>query len=561
MTSSFARPYMIMGFFVFGFVMVVMRLFYWQIIKSDELSQKAAAQHFIEFDLPATRGEILDGKESAFVLNQPAYLIYAEPRVIKNIPQFVGKVAPLLGLDPVQLTADLSSPNRVWVPLAHQVEMKKTAELKALGELGLGFEKEPKRFYPEASSAAHLLGFVGSDVNGQDHGYFGLEGFYDRQLSGVSGSIRLEKDAHGAPILIGEDERIPPQDGRTLILSVEKPVQQIVERRLAEGIRKYGAKAGTVVVMEPSTGSILASASYPSYDQRAYEQYDKVLYTNPAVASTYEPGSTFKTLIMAAALNEKLITPQTIMDETGPVVVGPNSIRTWNNEYHGKITMTQVLEYSSNVGMVDIARRLGKDKMLSYIRKFGFGKPTNIDLEEEASPELRPDNQWQEIDELTASFGQGIAVTPMQMVRAVAALANGGKLMEPHMVQRIKDAKGKIINIKPKMVTQVISPSAASIITEMMIQAVDNGEAKWAKPKGYRIAGKTGTAQIPIAGHYDATKTIASFVGFAPADQPAFVMLVTLTEPTSSPWGSETAAPLFFAIARELFTYWGISPQ
>ena len=561
MTSSFARPYMILGFFVFGFAVVVIRLFYWQIIKSDELSQKAAAQHFVEFDLPATRGEILDGKESAFVLNQPAYLIYAEPRVIKNIPQFVGKVAPLLSLDPAQLTADLSSPNRVWVPLAHQVEMKKTAELKALGELGLGFEKEPKRFYPEASSAAHLLGFVGSDVNGQDHGYFGLEGFYDRQLSGVSGSIRLEKDAHGAPILIGEDERIPPQDGRTLILSVEKPVQQIVERKLAEGIRKYGAKAGTVVVLDPSTGAVLASASYPSYDQRAYGEYDKVLYTNPAVASTYEPGSTFKTLIMAAALNEKLITPQTIMDETGPVVVGPNSIRTWNNEYHGKITMTQVLEYSSNVGMVDVARRLGKDKMLSYIRKFGFGKPTNIDLEEEASPELRPDKQWQEIDELTASFGQGIAVTPIQMVRAVAALANGGKLMEPHMVQKIKDAKGKTINIKPKMVAQVISPSAASIITEMMIQAVDNGEAKWAKPKGYRIAGKTGTAQIPVAGHYDATKTIASFVGFAPADHPSFVMLVTLTEPTSSPWGSETAAPLFFAIARDLFTYWGISPQ
>ena len=561
MTSSFTRPFTIMGFFVFGFAVVVIRLFYWQIIKSDDLSQQAAAQHFVEFDLPATRGEILDGKESAFVLNQPAYLIYAEPRVIKNIPQFVSKVAPLLSLDSAQLTADLSSPNRVWVPLAHQVEMKKTAELKALGELGLGFEKEPKRFYPEASSAAHLLGFVGSDVNGQDHGYFGLEGFYDRQLSGVSGSIRLEKDAHGSPILIGEDERIPPQDGRTLVLSIEKPVQQIVERKLAEGIQKYGAKAGTVVVLDPSSGAVLASASYPSYDQRSYGEHDKVLYTNPAVASTYEPGSTFKTLVMAAALNEKLITPQTIMDETGPVVVGPNSIRTWNNEYHGKITMTQVLEYSSNVGMVDVARRLGKDKMLAYIRKFGFGKPTNIDLEEEASPELRPDNQWQEIDELTASFGQGIAVTPMQMVRAVAALANGGKLMEPHVVQKIIDAKGKTINIKPKMVSQVISPSAASIITEMMIQAVDNGEAKWAKPKGYRIAGKTGTAQIPVAGHYDATKTIASFVGFAPADHPTFVMLVTLSEPTSSPWGSETAAPLFFTIARDLFTYWGISPQ
>ncbi len=560
-SSSFGRASMVFGFFIFCFVVIIIRLFYWQVIKSDSLRQKAAAQHFVEFTLPATRGGIVDGKENPLVMNQPAYLIYAEPRTIKNIPTFVSQVTPLLGLDPIQLTADLSTPNRVWVPLAHQVETKKTAELKALNLSGLGFEKEPKRFYPEASSAAHLLGFVGSDVNGQDHGYFGLEGFYDRQLAGTSGSIRLEKDAHGAPILIGEDERIPPQDGRTLVLSVEKPVQQIVERRLAEGIKKYGAKAGTIVVLDPATGGVLATASYPTYDQRAYGEYDKVLYTNPAVASTYEPGSTFKTLIMAAALNEKLVTPQTIMNESGPVVVGPNSIRTWNNEYHGDITMTQVLEYSSNVGMVDVARRLGKDKMLDYIRKFGFGKPTNIDLEEEASPELRPDKQWQEIDELTASFGQGIAVTPMQMVRAVAALANGGKIMEPHVVSKIKDEKGKTIQIKPKMITQVISPQSASIITEMMVAAVDNGEAKWAKPKGYRIAGKTGTAQIPVAGHYDATKTIASFVGFAPADHPTFVMLVTLTEPTSSPWGSETAAPLFFTIARDLFTYWGISPQ
>lgn len=249
------------------------------------------------------------------------------------------------------------------------------------------------------------------------------------------------------------------------------------------------------------------------------------------------------------------------MDESGPVQIGPYVIRTWNNEYNGKISMTEVLEHSSNVGMVFVAQQLGREKLLAAIRKFGFGKLTNIDLEDEASPELRPDKEWAVVDEYTASFGQGIAVTPIQMVRALAALANGGKMMEPHVVKEIKDAKGKVTTVQPKVVSQVISPETARIVTEMMVAAVDNGEAKWAKPKGYRVAGKTGTAQIPVAGHYDATKTIASFVGFAPADKPRFVMLVTLREPSSSPWGSETAAPLFFTIARDLFTYWGIPPQ
>lgn len=263
------------------------------------------------------------------------------------------------------------------------------------------------------------------------------------------------------------------------------------------------------------------------------------------VAGSYEPGSTFKSLVMAAAIHDKLITPQTMMDESGPVESGPYFIRTWNNEYHGSISMTQVLEYSSNVGMVFVAKKLGHDRLLSAIKRFGFGKPTNIDLEDESSPTLRDDNAWAEVDELTASFGQGIAVTPIQMVTAVAALANGGKLMQPHVVKEIREGSGRVIPVKPKVVRQVISPEAARITAEMMVEAVDKGEAKWAKPVGYRIAGKTGTAQIPVAGHYDETKTIASFVGFAPVDDPKFVMLVTLREPQSSQWGSETAAPLF----------------
>lgn len=560
MTSPF-RVSVLFGLVVVGFCLLILRLFYWQILSADRMQKAAASQHFIEFTVPAVRGAIRDHDGNPIVINQPAFLAYAESRSIKDIRDFATKVGTALSLDIPTLVTELSDPNRVWVPLAHKIELPKMTELKNLGLAGLGFEKEPKRYYPEASTAAQLLGFVGSDANGVDRGYFGLEGYYDQQLRGTDGIIRLEKDAHGVPLLIGEEERLPSEDGRTLILWLDKVIQQIVERRLSEGIQKYGAKQGSVVILDPKTGGVLAMASYPSYDPRTYADHDKSFFTNPVVGSTYEPGSTFKTLVMATAIDRKLVTPDTMMDESGPVAVGPNFIRTWNNQYHGKITMTQVLEYSSNVGMVFIANKLGREPLIAAIKNYGFGKPTNIDLEDETSPELRPDSDWGEIDLDTASFGQGIAVTPIQMVRAVAALANGGKMMEPHMVKEIQDQNDKTIPVDPKVTAQVVSPETARIVTEMMVQAVDKGEAQFAKPKGYRIAGKTGTAQIPVAGHYDATKTIASFVGYAPADDPKFVMLVTLREPSSSQWGSETAAPLFFTIARDLFTYWGISPR
>lgn len=555
------RASLLFAFLIAAFAAIILRLFYWQVIAADRLQKEAASQHFVELSVPAVRGSISDRGGNPIVINQPAFLVYAESRNIKNIGEFVDKVSQTLSLDPATLRTNLSDPNRVWLPLSHKVELSKVNELKNLNLAGLGFEKEPKRFYPEASTSAQLLGFVGSDVNGVDRGYFGLEGYYDRQLRGTDGIIRLEKDARGRPILIGEEERLPPQDGRSLILWADKAVQQIVENRLVLGIEKYGAKQGSVVVMDPKTGGILAMASYPGYDPRDYASYDRSLYTNPVVAGTYEPGSTFKTLIMAEGVERGVVTPDTVMDESGPVQVGPNFIRTWNNEYHGKITMTQVLEYSSNVGMVYIANKLGRDNMLAAIKKFGVGQPTNIDLEDEASPDLRPDKDWHEIDVDTASFGQGIAVTPIQMVRAVGALANGGVMMEPHVVKAIEDDQGNVTQVRPVEKRRVVSARTASLITEMMVAAVDKGEAKFAKPAGYRIAGKTGTAQIPVAGHYDATKTIASFVGYAPADKPRFVMLVTLREPSTSQWGSETAAPLFFAIARDLFTYWGIPPQ
>lgn len=540
------------------FAFIAVRLFYWQILAGDRLRAEANAQYNLSLTIPAIRGTIADSGGSPIAMNQQASLVYAEPKNIEDPNIFTKLVAPILREEEASVSSMLLIPGRVWVPLAHKADSTVTDELKKLKLKGLGFQSEPKRFYPEASMAAQLLGFVGSDQNGLDQGYFGLEGFYDRLLRGRDGSIELQKDVQGSAILVGDAKRIEAEDGRSLTLYVDRTVQNIAERRLAEGIAKYGAKAGTVTIMDPVTGGILAMATYPSYDPRDFGTFDRELYKNPIVASTYEPGSTFKVLVMSGAINEKAVKAETKMDENGPVQVGEYAIRTWNNEYRGPITMTEVLQHSSNVGMVFVSQKMGEKNLLKYLHGFGIGQPTGIDLEEESSPDLRPDREWREIDLATASFGQGIAVTPIQMVRAVGAIANGGWLMEPHVVREIVDGNGKKVEVKPKKVREIISQATAIIVTEMMINAVDKGEAKWAKPVGYRVAGKTGTAQIPVAGHYDPTKTIASFVGFAPADKPKFVMLVTFTEPQSSPWGSETAAPAFFNIARDLFTYYSI---
>lgn len=555
------RIWVVFATLLFSFLCIILRLFYWQILTGEELRRAAAAQYYYEFTIPAQRGEIVTSDGSPLVMNAPSYLVFAQPNLIKDKLKFLDAVSRHLPINVSSLSASLLEEGRMWLPLKRKVDNEIVEKLKSEELDGLGFEKDPKRYYAEASMAAHLLGFVGFDQNGRDKGYFGLEGFYDRDLRGKDGHVQIEKDVRGAAILIGQAKRIEATDGRTLVLWLDRTIQHIAEKRLLEGIEKYGASEGTVTIMDPKTGGILAMASYPNYDPSVFGEFDSVYYKNPVVASSYEPGSTFKVLVMAEGIEHGGITPDMTIEETGPVRVGEYSIRTWDNKYHGTITMTEVLERSSNVGMVAVAKALGQEKMLTFFRAYGFGDSTGVDLEEESSPAIRPDSEWKEIDFATASFGQGIAVTPLQMVRAVSAIANNGWLMEPRIVKEIKEPGGKTVHVKSKKIRQVMSDTTSRLITEMMVAAVEYGEAKWAKPKGYRIAGKTGTAQIPVEGHYDEKKTIASFVGFAPADNPEFVMLVTLREPKSSPWGSETAAPLFFRIARDIFGYLGMPPS
>ena len=546
--------------FILAFGIIWVRLFYWQVVLHDKYKSIAESQHFNRLTIPAIRGEILAADGTSLVANQPAYLVFAEKKHITDIEKTARTLWPLLDETEASIAAQLTK-DSVWIPLKHHVAEDKVRAIKQLNYTAIGFEREDKRYYPESSMSAHLLGFVGKNQQGDEQGYFGIEGYYNKELAGINGYLRQEKDALGNPIVIGNSERIDPQNGRTLVLYLDKSVQFIAENQLKDGLKRYGAKAGNVIVMDPKTGGIIASTSYPSYDPGDFGQFHHDLYKNPIVADSFEPGSTFKALVMASAIDEGAVKATDTLEEKGPVHVSDYQIKTWNDAYHGTITMTEVLEYSSNVGMVKVSEKLGKDTLLKFLTNAGFGSPTGVDLEEESSPQLRPEKDWRAIDLATVSFGQGIAVTPLQMIRAIAAIANNGILMEPHAVKEIITSEEKMIPIPPKKVRQLFKPATAKIITEMMVSAVEHGEAKWAKPKEFRIAGKTGTAQIPVAGHYDDKKTIASFVGFAPADDPKFVMLVTLREPATSPWGSETAAPLFFRIAKELLIYYGVAPS
>lgn len=562
------RIFWIKFFFLTVFLALIARLFYWQVIKADYLQVQAEKQHFTDIKEGALRGNIFFNDGSVLASSNPSFSLFGQPKLIaKEQKVEVGySLAKILakeqtGIEDLakdfinKLSADL-----YWVSLQRNIPYDQKKEIENLNLAGIGFDQTSARFYPEGSSSAHLLGFVGADATGENRGYFGLEGYYDRELRGISGLSRYEKDALGSSILIGDFLTSKAKNGKDLVLNIDRSVQFIVESVLKNGLEKYGAKAASAVVMDPKTGGILALASYPNYDPQAYGDFPKEFYKNPAVADQYEPGSTFKVLVMSGAINEDLVKPDTICDIcSGPLSLGGFTIRTWNNKYYPNTSLKDVIVHSDNTGMVFTAKLLGLDKFYSYLENYGFGQPTDIDLEDESTPDLKPKNEWREIDLATASFGQGIAVTELQMIRAVGAIANGGNLMEPHIVKEIKD-ENTIFEIKPKIIRQVIKESTAQIIKEMMVAAVDEGEAKFAKPKGFKIAGKTGTAQIPVAGHYDANKTIASFVGFAPVDNPKFVMLVRYDQPSSSIFGSETAAPTFFEIAKQLFTYYNIAP-
>ncbi len=542
--------------FLILYLLIIVKLFFLQILSPFKVSQDL---YLRSQKLHPERGKIFDRNLTPLALNQNSYLVYLEPKKITDKLKLTRFLSDKLEMPEASLEAKIDE-TKDWIAIVSGIDENKKKEIAGLNISGIGFEQQMKRFYPEASLSAHLLGFVGKDKLGEDTGYFGVEGFYNQDLNGLPGLLESERDLNGHPIFIGVQNKVDPENGRDLVLTIDKTVQEIAKKRLLEGIEKYKAKQGCVIIADPNTMAILSLVCLPDYDVDKYYQFSEDYFKNPTVSDLYEPGSIFKPLIMAAAIEEKKIKPQDTYQEDGPVTIGEYKIKTWDDKYEGKISMTRILEKSSNVGMVYVGEKLGKDKIYQYLEKYGLGEPTGIDLQGENSSYIKPESNWYPIDFSTVTFGQGIAITPMQMLRAFASLINGGNLMKPYVVDKILSQKEEI-KIRPKLEKKVISDFTSEIIKKMLTSTVENAEAKWDRPQGYKIGGKTGTAQVPIQGHYDPSKTNASFIGFAPVDKPKFIALVIYKEPQTSPWGSETAAPTFFEIAKDLIVYYGISPS
>ena len=557
--------------FIILFLALTARLFYWQVIKGSTLADQARNQHSTSTVTTAPRGNILASDGTPWVARAPSWNLWVNPHLLNlSAPEVSGKLAPLLmdeEGDTDALTNEkerlriLLEKNSNWVSLKQKIDDNVKINIEALDIDGIGYDAAEASFYPESSSAAQLLGFVGKDNDGADIGYFGLEGYYNLPLSGKPGFVGGEKDAKGSPILLGGTTQISAISGVDLLTSIDKRVQIVVEDELAKGIEKYGAAGGSITIMDPKSGKILAMASLPSFDPADYGLYNDSLFKNPVISNTFEPGSILKVVVMAAGLDAGVVEPDTPCDIcSGPLKLDKYFIKTWNDKYTADISMTDVIVESDNIGMSFVGQKLGTDTLYDYFVKFGIGQKTGIDLQGEVAPKLREKGTWNVVDLATASFGQGVAVTGIEIVRAVSAIANGGYLVTPRVVTAVNgDGWEEKIEADPPV--RIIKQQAAKEITQMMVEAAERGEAKWVKIPGFKVAGKTGTAQIPVAGHYDATNTIHSFVGFAPAGNPKFVMLVTLNSPQSSPWAAETAAPLWFAIAKDLFPYFGIQPE
>lgn len=427
---------------------------------------------------------------------------------------------------------------------------------------GIVLEEDEIRTYPEGSLAAHLIGYLGFD-DAKKVGRYGVEGFFDSILRGDLGFLSGERDTSGRIIGVAANEFRPAQDGSNIVLTVDRVVQAFAEQELQRGVQRYRAERGSILVMNPKTGAIVAMATYPTFNPNAYFAVrDARVQTNPIVSDSFEPGSILKPIIMAGAMNDGLVEPDTTMVDNGPVHVSKYTINTFDGKHHGVQTMTQLLEQSNNVGMVWVAQKMGAEKMYDYLRRFGFGERTGVELDGETQTRLAEPHRWNVATVATTGFGQGIAVTPIQALNAINAIANDGIVMQPHIVDRITTADGQEKITVPQQVRRVTSRETAEKTSAMMVSVIENGVAGLARVPGYYLAGKTGTAQVADeTGKYSQDKKIITFAGFGPVPDPQFSILIKLDNPYGLSFASGTAAPMFHNLAEKLLTYYQVPPS
>jgi len=518
----------------------------------------------IRMDQPP-RGVIRDRDGHLLAGNDLRYAVDAAPASVQDREGAAGDLAAVLHKPASHLLDQLSSRDehgnyRQWIRIEQPVSQEVRDRVVDLGISGVTVKPLWKRTYPEDDMASHALGFATPMT-----GFYGVEGFYNEILQPEPVVWKGPLDPGSAPIpwqpITGEF----PRRGVDLELTLDRTVQGLVEAELARALETYQAEAGTIIVMEPETFGILGMASLPSYDPEDYARLadmNPALFEDPAVSQQYEPGSVFKIVTVAAALDARIVTPETTYQDEGWIEVGGHPIRN-SRDHRGIQSVTDILVKSLNVGAAWLSSTMGPDIFYRYVQDFGFSEPTNVDLAGEVAGQVPlPEDveRWSPSNLGTNAFGQGLAVTPLQMVTAVATVANDGNRLRPHIVNRRFASDGAESVFHPVLEERVIAPETARTLTEILVQVVEEGATN-AQVEGYRVAGKTGTAQVPIPGGYDAEKTIASFVGFGPVPDPALVILVRLDHPQTSEWGSQTAAPTFQRLATQLFTVLGIPPR
>lgn len=553
-------------FFIAG--ILLFRLFQKSILEHQHYLALAKEQYYIQEENPSQRGKIYAQDFAAhdqypIATNMEKYAVSVVPRNIKNKPEMAEKLAPILEMDKEEIFNQINNDKPYIPPLKRKLEKEKINQIFELkiNLTGVYIMPESIRYYPEENLASHLLGFV----NAEGKGNYGIEGYYDEQLRGRGGMMIGEKDTLGRVISMVQTEEV--RDGTDLLLTIDHNVQYIAEQKLRKAIEKYQADDGSIIIIEPQTGKIIAMAASPDFNPNKFNeipQEQQSIFLNPVIGHVWEPGSIFKPIVMSAALNEGKVEPDTEGYFTNMVVVQGYEIHTAQDKAFGRETMTQVLENSDNVAMVWVADQIGNETMYKYIDDYSFGHKTGIDLEGETTGSVLELKEWRDIYRATMAFGQGISLTPLQMVSAIAAIANNGFLMKPYVVEKmVRPEKGESIT-QPQEIRRVLSEDTANKLKGMLVSVVERGHGKKAAVEGYKIAGKTGTAQIPKpaeegGGYYD-DKHTGSFAGFFPADNPKFAMLVKLTDPKNTEWAESSAAPTFGEMAKWLLDYYQIPP-
>jgi len=551
-------------FLLAGVIMlaIMARLVWVQFIIGEELRQKAFSARFRNVEVKAKRGIIYDAKGKPLAISvstESFYAIPAQVRKSQNAEEIAGQISQVLGADQAKVL-ELITKQQAFTWIQRHVPDEKAKTLKALNLPGINYVEEPERFYPKGVLMANILGFSGIDNQGLN----GIETTYDKTLSGIPGTIMVEYDAKGQEIPGALYKYIPPQDGNSIFLTIDETIQYIAERELDEVMKINKPKQAGIIVMEPKTGRILALASRPTFNPNEYQKYDQSVWRNFLISDAYEPGSTFKTVVAAGALEEGVVKTSDTFYDPGYIKVGKETIKCWRHgRPHGHQTFVEGVQNSCNPVFVTIGLREGKDVFYRYLYGFGFGTKTGIELPGEALGILVDKNRAKDIDLATMSIGQANAVTPIQLLTAFAAICNDGYLMKPQIVKEIRDKDGNLVQtIEPERVRQVVSKETSETLLEILESVVSDGTGRNAYIEGYRAGGKTGTAQKIIpGGGYSSNEFVASFMGVAPANDPQVVALVIVDTPQGIYFGGQVAAPVFKNVIRDTLRYLQVPAQ